>query len=1631
MVTAVIVAHDGAAWLQHLVDAVSEQTRPVQRVVAVDTGSRDRSGAVLAAQLGQGAVFGMDRSAGYAAAVRRAVQHKAASSPVPAGAGGSAGRGGAGRGGADQAEWLWLLHDDCEPAADALQQLLRGAAETPTAGVLGAKLMDWTDRDVIVEAGVSVDTVGRRITGIEPREVDQGQHDGDRDVLAVSSAGMLIRRDVWDQVGGFDPGMTLFGEDVDFCWRVHAAGHRVRVITDAVVFHAAAASKGRRAISVGRRARLLERRNGLVTLLGNLPAGPMAVSLIGNLALSLLRTVFYLIAKRPTAALDESAAVLGVAGHPLRLAKARRLRARGRRAAFGALRADLMAGHSIRRAAEFAASVLSRSSPQELAGAHHASDDPDDDESLLTDSGVFQRLFTRPGVLLVLGLMAVAIAAERSLITSGTLGGGALVPAFEGASGLWTQFLQAYHPVGVGSTSAGPPYVGFLALLSTVLLGKPWLAIDVLLLGCVPLAGCTAFLALRRVTLSVPVRVWAAASYALLPVAFGAISAGRLGSAVAFVLIPVIGMLAGRMFSQPPKIARRAAWATGLTITVVAAFVPVLWPMAVVGAVLAGLALRRTAPALFSNLAIVVGTPLILLLPWLIELLAHPSRLLLEIGLQQPGLAARDLPAKSLLLLSPGGPGLPPYWVSAALVLAGLVALLASRRLKLVVSGWIVALLGFAVALLASRTVVTAPGGPSVNAWPGVALEVAAAGLLLAAAAAADSVSRAGAGDGRAPAAAGGRAAGGRAAGAGAAGRRLPAARRAPMALLGLVACTAPVLAAGYWLMNGVSGPIGAAPGEVVPSIVSTTAGAGRELRTLVLTGSGPGGRISYLLLRGDSPEFSYPDVSQDPSAQTALNRAVAALVAPGGGEATNQSQLLAEFDVGFVLMRAPLDGNLVSVLDGVTGLTEVSKTASFDLWRLSTLPSRVSVVEPSGAVVAVGSGSIGVSGAPVPAAGGTVLLSEPSGGWSAAVNGHALSAVASPAGSWAQAFKLPSGGGTLTISRDALLHNLLMIVYLIAFVVVAALALPGIRSTAELEAAAAAEAIGDDGIGLDDDADDLSDRELVRPGGGRASAGRAGAGRAGAGRAGVGRTGLVLRASRRREMAGAAARMGRRGRGGDIGEDRRPGEIDRAANAGQFDRSGQPDGAEAPAGAGQTRSVRRGIATALPARLAARTEVGRSGAGRSGAGRSTAGRAGATAAGAAGAVAGSAGAAAGAVGPGAAGAGTAGAGAAGAGFSGAAAAGTRPGRVAAAWPAGQPVSRFVSGPPNRNRPDEAWAGDPYATGQDPYASGQDPYASGQAPYGTADTYGTTAGPYAGGSDPYAATADPAWRTPSGSQYGEPARRAALSPSGTPYDEPAAARPAGNRNADYGGDAGYSRDSGYGGDSGYARDSGYAQDSGYGQGSGNRQDSGYGGDSGYGQRPGYGQDSGNRQDSGYGGDSGYGQDSGYRQDADYGQGSRYDQGTAYDRNSGHSPPGYDSDRGSGAGYAGRSYSGSGYADRGGYSDPAAYGGSGEEQSAWPSAGQQQGWPEEHQPSGSWPQHDQQRGWPSDYQAAGESADRGWYPSGQEAWSDQPGYGDALEALPPAEEVHHDWSAGRERGTQGWPAPGQDEEGEGW
>jgi GT2 family glycosyltransferase len=1016
--------------LPGLVQALHAQTHAVGRIVGVDTGSRDRSGAVLAELIGQDAVFGMDRAAGFGQAVWGALRR------VPARRLDDSGH--------QQVEWIWLLHDDCEPAPDALERLLRAASRDRSVVVLGPKVLDGSDRRVLREVGISIDRSGRRITGIDPGEIDQGQHDHNRAVLAVGSAGMLIRRDAWDQLGGFDTHLRLFRDDVDFCWRAHAAGYRVQVVTDAILYHRElTARKGR--VPEGATARRLDRRNALYVLAVNLPLLTMLRTLAGCVAGTLASAAYFLLTKQLGQAADQVYALSGIALHPVQLWKARRRRAPGRRQGYNAVRAFIPRARPLRQLSEYIMNLLS---PQVAGGLHHASasDAGDEqDEQFIEPPSLIRRVAANQGVQLFVALLLIALVAERRLLAASPLGGGALVPAWGGASALWGEYLAGFHAVGVGSAATAPPYVAIVAALATVLGGQAWLATDILLLGCVPLAGLTAYLATRRLVLAPAARTWIAAAYALLPVAAGAVAAGRLGTTTAFIIAPLIARSAGRMLTAGPRAARSAAWATGLLVAIAAAFVPIVWVVAA-GLVLVMLAVRRWAwPASAVNAAIVVLTPFAALFPWSLKLLASPSAFLLEAGITPAGLASASLRPGTLLLLSPGGPGLPPAWVTAGLGLA-IVATLLRRRVRLVAAGWSVAVAGFAAALAMSRSTVDAnTTGTAISAWPGTALAIAAIGLLIAAAPAAEWLAsglvadrsrargpEAGAGDDRA---------------AGAPPRAL--------AILVLaVAASAPVLAAWFWMAGGVRGPVTTVSSPVLPAFVAALSADGAQDRTLVLREND--GVLDYTVVRQGDPTLGAPELTGYPPAEQALADQVAALAAAGAGGG-DTGEALSEFGIRWVLLPSPVDTALAQRLDASAGLVQLSRAPAYDLWQVTGPVARVRVIGPGadGPVTTLSSQVVGMSAVSAPASGGTLVLAEPYGSWTATLNGHPLTPLPKPVDGWAQGFTLPRGGGQLAISRDNTARHLSLIVEVIAFLAICVLAIPGKREEPGAEDAA------------------------------------------------------------------------------------------------------------------------------------------------------------------------------------------------------------------------------------------------------------------------------------------------------------------------------------------------------------------------------------------------------------------------------------------------------------------------------------------------------------------------------------------------------------------------------------------------
>ncbi|KEP74986.1 glycosyl transferase, partial [Microbacterium sp. SUBG005] len=121
---------------------------------------------------------------------------------------------------------VWLLAQDTAPDPDALVRLAGALELSSSLAVAAPKLVAWDDRDEIVSLGVSMNRYGGTVE-LAAGELDQGQHDGDADVLGADVRGMLVRREAWTTLGGLDPALGGADEGLDLGVRARLAGHLV------------------------------------------------------------------------------------------------------------------------------------------------------------------------------------------------------------------------------------------------------------------------------------------------------------------------------------------------------------------------------------------------------------------------------------------------------------------------------------------------------------------------------------------------------------------------------------------------------------------------------------------------------------------------------------------------------------------------------------------------------------------------------------------------------------------------------------------------------------------------------------------------------------------------------------------------------------------------------------------------------------------------------------------------------------------------------------------------------------------------------------------------------------------------------------------------------------------------------------------------------------------------------------------------------------------------------------------------------------------------------------------------------------------------------------------------------------
>ena len=1001
-VTAILVLHDGATWLPEVVVSLTSQTHKIDQIVAVDTGSIDSS-----AKLVKGAripVLPMDRETGFGEAISHAV------STLPAIAD-------------PEREWLWIIHDDLSVHRKALANLISEVKMRPNVVMAGPKLLGWHDRTHLLEIGISIAANGNRWTGLEPAEYDQGQRDGVHEVLAVSTAGALIRRDIFEQLGGFDPNLDLFRDDVDFGWRVHSAGYSAIAVSSAVAFHAEASANERRTVDVAEaflhRPLLLDRRNAAYVLLANSSWWRLPLLTVQLLLGAIFRATGFLFAKLPGYASDEILAVGTLFIHPGELFEARKVRRKQRLVPAGiALKFIPSRWSQIRqsfsRSAEW---IRTRVFPDEVSEISDVSilDENLDEEDLLTpaSSRNWFSLIKRPQVALPIFLLLLTLIWSRNRF--GSVFGGALPEQPAGVSDIWNTYLSGWHSIGMGTSAAAPTWLAILAVLATPFLGSLKLFVSALFLFAPLLFAWTGYLLLRRLSNNRWLVAGASLLYAISPVAISAVNSGRISTVVALILLPLLIIAAQGIF-EIDQFSWRRIFGISLLSSVLFAFSPILL---LIGLFLNSFAIYRDYSAsergvnvelfnqrLYRRIAI-VATPFLICAPWSFELLTQPKRFFIDSGFLVSG-GGPNL----ALLGNPGGPGSLPIYIVSPLVLLLAISLFSSTKARFVAELGFILLL---FAILLSTISLTGHGSSiPTQVYVGSILALTTIAAIAASVIMLDKLRE-----------------------------RLIETninfRHISAAILLVATALYSVTSIAWMVSSGANSPLQTGKGEVLPAFLAVESDA----KTIVIRPRMIDEEVTlnYYIARGSDITLGQPDLA--PANRLQISSAVQE-IADGSG--LTASTTFAVHGVKYLFLKSPIDENIVRSIDGLGGFSRASSTNAGIVWEISVNTGKVLFTDSSGKVSTLQQGESGIT---VNEPGEITLTENFSRGWRAMQDGSRLERQRSVN---AMPVFIVNEPGLVTLLYDGTLRRAWISFQIIILVTVIVMALPAGRRRREMK---------------------------------------------------------------------------------------------------------------------------------------------------------------------------------------------------------------------------------------------------------------------------------------------------------------------------------------------------------------------------------------------------------------------------------------------------------------------------------------------------------------------------------------------------------------------------------------------------
>jgi GT2 family glycosyltransferase len=217
-VSVIVLNYNGRSWLGPCLDALDAQAgAPPFEVVLVDNASTDGSPALVADRYPRVRLVECERNLGFAAGNNTGARVASGS-------------------------LLVFLNNDTIVSRDWLSSLYRASVSRPDVGLFTSRLVFLDRPDIVDSAGDGYLRAGGAYKHGHGLPAEQFEQSGE--VFGACGAAFMIRRELFERLGGFDERFFMVYEDVDLSYRARLAGHRCWYVAEAVVRHAGSGTLG-------------------------------------------------------------------------------------------------------------------------------------------------------------------------------------------------------------------------------------------------------------------------------------------------------------------------------------------------------------------------------------------------------------------------------------------------------------------------------------------------------------------------------------------------------------------------------------------------------------------------------------------------------------------------------------------------------------------------------------------------------------------------------------------------------------------------------------------------------------------------------------------------------------------------------------------------------------------------------------------------------------------------------------------------------------------------------------------------------------------------------------------------------------------------------------------------------------------------------------------------------------------------------------------------------------------------------------------------------------------------------------------------------------------------------------------